>query len=75
MIPEELERLIVKSISDGKIPFFVNATTGTTVFGAFDPLHPIADICEKYKLWFHVDVIFKLFFQQSSGRNIIIIDV
>ncbi len=56
MIPEELERAILKSVQDGKIPFFVNATSGTTVFGAFDPLHPIADICEKYKLWLHVDV-------------------
>ena len=57
MIPEELERLILKSMADGKIPFFVNATAGTTVLGAYDPLNAIADICEKYKLWFHVDVI------------------
>ena len=57
MIPEELERLILKSMADGKIPFFVNATAGTTVLGAYDPLNAIADICEKYKLWFHVDVM------------------
>ena len=29
---------------------------GTTVLGAFDPLDPIADICEKYNCWFHIDV-------------------
>jgi glutamate/tyrosine decarboxylase-like PLP-dependent enzyme len=29
--------------------------TGTTVLGAFDPLPAIADVCTKYKLWFHVD--------------------
>ena len=56
MIPAELERLIMKSIADGKIPFFVTATAGTTVFGAFDPIHPIADICEKHHLWLHIDV-------------------
>ncbi len=40
----------------GDLPYFVNATAGTTVLGSYDPLEPIADICEKYGLWFHVDV-------------------
>uniref|UniRef100_A0A8B9EB77 Glutamate decarboxylase 1 n=46 Tax=Neognathae TaxID=8825 RepID=A0A8B9EB77_ANSCY len=39
----------------GYIPLFVNATAGTTVYGAFDPIQEIADICEKYNLWLHVD--------------------
>jgi glutamate decarboxylase len=39
----------------GKVPYLVNATAGTTVFGAYDPLNEIADICEKYGLWMHVD--------------------
>lgn len=40
---------------------FVNATPGTTVICAFDPLNSIADVCEKYKLWMHVDVIINEF--------------
>lgn len=36
----------------------MNATAGTTVIGAFDPIDEIADICEKYDCWLHVDVIF-----------------
>ena len=36
-------------------PFFVNATAGTTVLGAYDPLHAIADVCERHGLWMHVD--------------------
>ncbi len=33
----------------------MNATSGTTVVGAFDPLDAIADVCEKFALWLHVD--------------------
>ncbi|XP_063237545.1 glutamate decarboxylase [Bacillus rossius redtenbacheri] len=55
MIPEQLEKLILERKARGHVPFFVNATAGTTVLGAFDPLEPIADICHKYRLWLHVD--------------------
>lgn len=40
----------------GFVPFFVSATAGTTVYGAFDPLIAISDICKKYNIWMHVDV-------------------
>ena len=56
MIPEELEKLIIRHKSEGHLPFFVNCTTGTTVYGAFDPIHAIADICDKYHIWLHIDV-------------------
>lgn len=55
MIPSELERLIVERIQLGHRPYFVNCTEGTTVVGAFDPIDPIADICEKYGVWLHID--------------------
>ncbi|XP_015596614.1 glutamate decarboxylase isoform X1 [Cephus cinctus] len=55
MIPAKLEELILERKARGHIPFFVNATAGTTVIGAFDPIPEIADICQKYKLWLHID--------------------
>lgn len=55
MKPDSLSAAIEKAKADGKTPFYVNATAGTTVLGSFDPLHAIADICQKHKLWMHVD--------------------
>ncbi|MBN3313123.1 DCE1 decarboxylase, partial [Atractosteus spatula] len=55
MIPSELESSILKAKVMGSVPFYVNATAGTTVYGAFDPLSEIADVCEKHNMWMHVD--------------------
>jgi sulfinoalanine decarboxylase len=55
MIPEKLEEQIIEDLENGVIPTYVNATAGTTVLGAFDPLNEIADITEKYNIWLHVD--------------------
>jgi glutamate/tyrosine decarboxylase-like PLP-dependent enzyme len=56
IIPAELKNKIVKALEQKKIPFFVNATAGTTVLGAYDPLEPLAFVCKKYDVWLHVDV-------------------
>ena len=37
------------------MPLMVNATAGTTVLGSYDPLEPLADVCEKHGVWLHVD--------------------
>ncbi|MDC1221206.1 aminotransferase class V-fold PLP-dependent enzyme [Salibacteraceae bacterium] len=55
MIPAKLEEQIVTDISEGFIPTYVNATAGTTVLGAFDPIDEIADITERHGIWLHVD--------------------
>jgi glutamate/tyrosine decarboxylase-like PLP-dependent enzyme len=58
MIPEALERAIGKAHAEGRTPFMVVATSGTTVPGAFDPIDAIADITQRYGLWLHVDASF-----------------
>ncbi len=55
MIPAALEAQIVEDLKNGCVPTYVNATAGTTVLGAFDPIDAIADITEKYGIWLHVD--------------------
>jgi len=51
----DLELAIKKDIENGLKPFFINATAGTTVLGAFDNINAIADLAQKYDLWLHVD--------------------
>lgn len=58
MIPRELEKGIRRTIQEGDTPFFIGATSGTTVLGSFDPLYAIAPIAQKYNIWFHVDACF-----------------
>lgn len=55
MLPEELENQMSLAEEKGHIPYFVCATAGTTVIGAYDPLHPIADVCKRHGVWLHVD--------------------
>ncbi|CAG2108069.1 unnamed protein product, partial [Medioppia subpectinata] len=55
MCVSELRDSILFAKSGGKVPYMVSATSGTTVLGAFDPLPEIADICQEFGLWLHVD--------------------
>ena len=56
MRPDKLEEMIIQHKKEGRRPFFVNCTSGTTVMGAFDPINAIADVCERQDLWMHIDV-------------------
>ena len=53
-----LEEAVIKDKNEGKIPFLVIGTLGTTNTGTIDPLSEIGDIAKKYNLWFHVDGAF-----------------
>jgi aromatic-L-amino-acid/L-tryptophan decarboxylase len=50
-----LERTIRDDLNQGKKPFCVVATAGTTNSGAVDDMAALADICRRHKLWLHVD--------------------
>ena len=50
-----LEEHLGKVVAMGGVPFFVAATAGTTVRGAYDPLLPLLALRERYKFWLHVD--------------------
>jgi len=50
-----LPRLVERDRAEGRLPFMVVATLGTTNAGLFDPIARIADIAEREGLWLHAD--------------------
>jgi aromatic-L-amino-acid decarboxylase len=55
MIPDQLEKMIVRDVAEGRIPLAVVASAGTVSTGAIDPLRQIADIAHRHGAWLHVD--------------------
>jgi len=55
---QDLEAAIKEDLKAGWKPFCVVATVGTTSTTSVDPVLEIADICERYKLWLHVDAAY-----------------
>lgn len=52
---ESLEVEIKKDLAAGNVPFYINATAGTTVLGAYDHFNEISRVAKKYDLWMHID--------------------
>lgn len=55
---EALNLAIEEDRRSGALPFCVVATVGTTSTTSIDAVDEIADICEKEKLWLHVDAAY-----------------
>ena len=53
-----LEAAIERDLEDGWRPFCVSATVGTTSTTSVDPVHEIAEVCERHGLWLHVDAAY-----------------
>lgn len=51
----ELRSQLETDLESGNQPFMVVGTAGSVSTGAIDPLPAIAEICQEYNLWFHVD--------------------
>lgn len=58
MRADALREAIRRDIDEGARPFCINATCGTTVLGAYDPIDELADVAEEFGIWLHVDGAF-----------------
>ena len=52
---DQLDAMIKEDRENGLHPFLINATSGTTVLGAFDDLDALGDIAKKNNIWLHAD--------------------
>ena len=55
MRADALAEALERDLADGVRPWLVVASAGTVDTGAVDPLADIADLCERFGAWFHVD--------------------
>ncbi|MGH9940822.1 MAG: pyridoxal phosphate-dependent decarboxylase family protein [Pyrinomonadaceae bacterium] len=53
-----LARAVEEDKAAGHLPFCVVATVGTTSSSSVDPVEEIAGVCERHKLWLHVDAAY-----------------
>jgi len=58
MRPAVLTEMIDRDLAAGLRPACVTATVGTTSTTSVDPVPAIADLCERYGIWLHVDAAY-----------------
>lgn len=58
MLPDALEKAIADDRAAGHLPICVVGVVGTTSVASSDPIEKIAHICEREKLWLHVDAAY-----------------
>lgn len=55
MDPAQLDKTLTRLKGEGHPVIAVVACACATPIGAFDPLSAVADVCEKHRVWMHVD--------------------
>ncbi|EST04749.1 Pyridoxal phosphate-dependent decarboxylase [Kalmanozyma brasiliensis GHG001] len=56
MDPKALDHALTAAKEQGTgTPFLINATSGTTVLGSFDPLPELSAVARKHNCWLHID--------------------
>ncbi|OAI38877.1 hypothetical protein AYO40_06250 [Planctomycetaceae bacterium SCGC AG-212-D15] len=56
--PELVAAAVRRDRAEGRLPWALVATAGTTNTGAVDPVAALAELCGSEKLWFHVDAAY-----------------
>jgi glutamate/tyrosine decarboxylase-like PLP-dependent enzyme len=54
----DLAKRVAEDRNNGRLPFMVIGTAGTTAAAIIDPLQEIARLCNRQRLWFHADAAY-----------------
>ena len=52
------KKQVEEDLANGFLPFYLNATAGTTVLCAFDNITDLSLVCNEYNIWLHLDGAF-----------------
>ncbi len=69
---EALQKAILESKAQGRVPMMLIGIAGTTVSGSFDDLESLARIAKEHKMWFHVDAAYggSLLFSETYNSRL-----
>ena len=66
MEPEALAAAVEEDRNEGRMPFMVVGSAGTTDTGTVDPLWDLGELSAAHELWFHIDGAYGGFFQLTE---------
>jgi glutamate/tyrosine decarboxylase-like PLP-dependent enzyme len=55
---DDLSKCVTEDRKNGRLPFMVIGTAGTTAAAIIDPLTEIAHFCKEQRIWFHADAAY-----------------
>ena len=64
--PEALTKQIAIDLKDGLSPWLLAVSAGTVNTGAVDPIDELAEICQEFGVWLHVDGAYGGFFNLTD---------
>lgn len=64
-----LQAAIQNDRANGRLPWLIVASAGTTNLGTIDPLEAIGEVAQREKIWYHIDAAYGGYFMLSEAKD------